>query len=75
MGYASPHGSGRGGLGEALGLLAEELLAEPIAEQADQVADTFGLGDHAEILRAGGVKGVVERSYQRTRNLRFLARW
>jgi hypothetical protein len=53
----------------------EELLAEPIAEQADRVADTFGLGDHAEILRAGGVKGVVERSYQRTRNLRFLARW
>ena len=68
-------GSGRGGLGEALGLLAEELLAEPIAEQADRVADTFGLGGHAEILRVGGVKGVVERSYQRTRNLRFLARW
>ena len=38
--------------GDALAFLAEELVAKPVAEEADGVADAFGLLGHAEIFRA-----------------------
>ena len=38
--------------GDALAFLSQKLVAEPVAQEADGVADAFGLLGHAEIFRA-----------------------